>query len=241
MLSVIICEDDEEQRKRITEIIEECIMIENFDMEIALSVEKPTEVIEYIKNKEVCGLYFLDIDLKCEMNGIMLADTIREYDPRGFIVFVTTHAEMCYLTFLYKVEALDYIIKDCSKIIKKRIHECVINAQKKYSLKSTEFQKKFIIKLEDKVISVEYNKILFFETSNIIHKVILHAIDRQVEFYSKMKDIEDKLDSRFYRCHRSFLVNKDNIKEIDKINRVIYMINGQKCFIATRLLKGLFK
>lgn len=116
-----------------------------------------------------------------------------------------------------------------------------MNAHKKYSAKATELQKNFTIKAEDKIINIEYNKILFFETSNIIHKVVLHAVDRQIEFYAKMKDVEVKLDERFYRCHRSFLVNKDNIKEIDKNNRVAYMINGQECLVATRLLKGLIK
>ncbi|MFW2491748.1 LytR/AlgR family response regulator transcription factor [Clostridium chromiireducens] len=241
MLSVIVCEDNEEQRNRITNFIEDSIMIENLDMEIALSAEDPAEIIEYLKNNEVSGLYFLDVDLQSDMNGIKLAEAIREYDPRGFIVFVTTHAEMSYLTFIYKVEAMDYIIKDNYETIKERIHQCILNANKKYSSKATELQKNFTIKVEDKIISIEYNKILFFETSNVIHKVVLHAIDRQIEFYSKMKEIEEKLDSRFYRCHRSFLVNKDNIKEIDKNNRVIHMINGQECLVATRLLKGLFK
>ena len=241
MLSVIVCEDNEEQRNRITKFIEDSIMIENLDMKIALSAEDPEEIIEYLKNNEVSGLYFLDVDLQSDMNGIKLAEAIREYDPRGFIVFVTTHAEMSYLTFIYKVEAMDYIIKDNYETIKERIHQCILNAHKKYSSKATELQKNFTIKVEDKIISIEYNKILFFETSNVIHKVVLHAIDRQIEFYSKMKEIEEKLDSRFYRCHRSFLVNKDNIKEIDKNNRVIHMINGQECLVATRLLKGLFK
>lgn len=241
MLSIMICEDNKEQRTRITKHIEDSIMIENLDMEIALSTENPEETIEYLKKNEISGLYFLDVDLNSEINGIKLAEMIREYDPRGFIVFVTTHAEMSYLTFMYKVEAMDYIIKDNHETVKERIHQCILNAHKKYSSKATGMQKNFTLKAEDKVINIEYNKILFFETSNIIHKVLLHGVDRQIEFYAKMKDIEAKLDDRFYRCHRSFLVNKDNIKEIDTNKRVIRMINGQECFVATRLLKGLLK
>ena len=241
MLNVIICEDNENQRKRITKFIEDSIMIENLDMKIALSTENPMEIIEYLNKNEISGLYFLDVDLQSDINGIKLAEVVREYDPRGFIVFVTTHAEMSYLTFLYKVEAMDYIIKDNIEIIKDRIHQCILNAHKKYSSKTTEMQKKFTLKTEDKVINIEYNKILFFETSNIIHKIIIHAVDRQIEFYSKMKDIEKRLDNRFYRCHRSFLVNKENIKEIDTNNRIIYMINDEECLVATRLLNVLIK
>ena len=59
-----------------------------------------------------------------------------------------------------------------------------------------------------------------------------------MEFWGKIKDIEKKVDERFYRCHRSFLVNKDNIREIDFQNRVIYMVNGDECLISTRMMKG---
>ncbi|WP_459480277.1 LytR/AlgR family response regulator transcription factor [Clostridium saccharoperbutylacetonicum] len=241
MLKVFICEDNRKQREKFTEAIENSIIIENFDMEIALSTDNPCDIINYLKDNNVSGLYFLDVDLKSNINGIKLGELIRDYDPRGFIVFVTTHAEMSYLTFIYKVEAMDYIIKDNYQNVNARIHQCIVNANKKYTSKATALQKNFNIKAKDKIINIEYNKILFFETSNIIHKVILHALDRHIEFYSNMKDIEEKLDDRFYRCHRSFLVNKDNIKEIDISNKIIKMINDETCQASTRLIKGLLE
>lgn len=241
MINIFVCEDNKEQREKFTKAIEDIIMIENFDMKMALSTKNPNDILEYLRNNEVSGLYFLDVDLKADINGIKLAELIREYDPRGFIVFVTTHAEMSYLTFIYKVEAMDYIIKDNYNNVKERIHQCIINANKKYSSKTTDLQKNFTIKVEDRIINIEYNKILFFETSTTIHKVVLHATDRQIEFYAKMKEIEDILDERFYRCHRSFLVNKDLIEEIDMSNRIIKMVNGEECLVSTRLVKKLLK
>lgn len=241
MLNIIICEDNELERIKITKFIKDIIMIENLDMKVTLTTDNPNNILEFLKQNEISGLYFLDVNLNADLNGIMLAAKIREYDPRGFIVFITTHAEMSYLTFIYKVEAMDYIIKDNFLDVKNRIHDCILNAHKKYSSKSTELQKNFTIKVNDKINSIEFNKILFFETSNIIHKVTIHAFDRQVEFYAKMKELEEQVDRRFYRCHRSFLVNTENIKEIDKNNRLIYMINGEKCLVSTRLMKGLLE
>ena len=241
MIKVFICEDNKKQREKFTETIRNIILMEDFDMNVALSTEKPDDIIDYLKDNDVSGLYFLVVDLKSHINGIKLAELIREYDPRGFIVFVTTHAEMSYLTFMYKVEAMDYIIKDNYDNVKERIHQCIVNANKKYSSKATNVQKNFTIKVNDRIITIEYNKILFLETSINIHKVVLHAIDRQVEFYAKMKDVEDKLDERFYRCHRSFLVNKDLIEEIDMSNRIIKMVNGEECLVSKRLVKNLIK
>lgn len=239
MLKVFICEDNNIERKKYEKIIRDIIIIENLDMEVVISTDNPNKVIEYLEENTVSGLYFLDVDLKNEMNGIILAEKIRNYDPRGFIVFVTTHAEMSYLTFIYKIEAMDYIIKDNYLNIRNRINECILNANRKFLSKATDLQKNFTVKVDDKVISIGFDNILFFEISETIHKVIIHAKDRSVEFYSKMKDIEDKLDNRFYRCHRSYLVNKNNISQIDKNKRLIIMENGERCLISTRLLKGL--
>ena len=112
MLNVFICEDNTIERNKFEKIIKDIIMIENLDMDVSLSTGNPEDILSYLDNNSVSGLYFLDIDLKNKINVLKLAEKIREYDPRGFIVFVTTHAEMSYLTFIYKVEAMDYIIKD---------------------------------------------------------------------------------------------------------------------------------
>lgn len=239
MLNVYICEDDKVERDNIEKLIDSSIIIENYDMQIGLSTSNPDELIEHISCNKGSGLYFLDVDLKNKINGIRLAEKIREYDPRGFIVFVTTHAEMSYLTFVYKVEAMDYIIKDTYENIRERIHKCIINANKKYIAKTTELQKNFTLRIQDKIISIEYDDILFFETSPTIHKIILHGVDRNVEFYGNMKDVEEKLDDRFCRCHRSYLINKNNIKEVNRDERVIYMKNGEECLASTRLIKSL--
>ena len=239
MLKIYICEDDDIERNNIEKIINNVIIIENYDMKIELSTSNPNELLKHLNENKVSGIYFLDVDLKNKINGIKLAEKIREYDPRGFIVFVTTHAEMSYLTFIYKVEAMDYIIKDTYENIRERIHKCIMNASKKYIAKTTELQKNFTLRIQDKIISVEYDEILFFETSPTIHKIILHGVERNVEFYGNMKDIEEKLDNRFCRCHRSYLINKNNIKEIDKSERMIYMKNGEACLASTRLIKSL--
>lgn len=147
---------------------------------------------------------------------------------------------MSFLTFQYKVEALDFIIKDTTEHIKAKIHECLLNVQEKYT-SSNNITKTFIINHSDKCIAIDYNDILFFETSSNIHKVILHAKKRVLEFNGHLKEIERQLDYRFYRCHRSYIINKDNISEIDFNNFIVYMKNGETCPISVRLKKGLRK
>lgn len=241
MLKVFVCEDDISQRQRITKYIENSILIEKFDMEIALSTGNPKEIIDYCSENTDQGVYFLDVDLNSDINGIILASKIRNFDPLGFIVFITTHSELTYLTFKYKVEAMDYIIKDDFNNLSSSIHQCIKAVNDKYSLRAHELEKKFNFKMDDKLISIDYNDILFFETASKAQRIIVHAIDRQIEFYASIKDIEEKVDERFYRCHRAYLVNKDNIREIDFKKRIIYMIDGQECLISMRQTLKLMK
>ncbi|MBH5320094.1 response regulator transcription factor [Paenibacillus sp. GSMTC-2017] len=238
MLEVFICEDDEEQRNRMIKYVSDYIMMENLDMKIVLATENSEEIIDYLKNNKVIGLYFLDVDLKEEKSGIALGAEIRQYDSQGAIVFVTSHPELTYLTFTYKVEAMDYITKDKFTDIRKRVTECIDTANQRYVLNKTNNRKLFQMKAGDKMISVEYGDIMFFETSSQLHKIILHAKNRQAEFYGKLKEILE-MDSRFYRCHNSYIVNKDNIVEVDVGKREIKMVNGQICYASSRFLKGL--
>ncbi|WP_277750313.1 LytR/AlgR family response regulator transcription factor [Halobacillus litoralis] len=239
-MDVFICEDDLQQKKRITQYIENYIMMENLDMKVAISTDDPDEIINYLEENRVNGLYFLDVDLQHEKTGIVLGAEIRKHDSRGSIVFVTSHSELTYLTFLYKVEAMDYIIKDDFTDLQQRVIACIETANERHLATSTESSQRFQIKSGDKVISEEYKEILFFETSSKLHKIIMHTDSRQVEFYGKLKEVES-LDDRFYRCHNSFVVNKDNIQSIDKKSREITMVNGESCFASSRYMKGLNK
>lgn len=240
MLSVIICEDNPQQLRNLEKIINDVIIIENLDMEIKFKTNNPDEILQYLKsNKNTVGLYFLDVDLQHEMTGIELASKIREYDDYSKIVFVTTHSEMSYLTFTYKIEALDYIIKDQLDSLADRVRDCILTAEKRYRNDNSNHIKKYVVKLGEKFRSFDYSDIMFFESSITPHKIILHLDNSQFEFYGSIKDIEN-VDECLYRCHKSYVVNKDNISSIDKKSRVIIMANGEPCYASIRAIGGLF-
>lgn len=194
------------------------------------------EKLEYSRNT---GIYFLDIDLNSSMNGMKLAQQIRLFDPRGFIIFITAHSELSYMTFQYRVEAMDFVLKDNPAEAELKIKECLLNAMERYTLQTNRTHKVYTIETNGRKISIDYEDILFFETSGNIHKVILHAKDRQIEFPSTIKELTNELGCDFVRCHRSFLVNQKNIKEIDTKNRIVHFSNGETCLMSTRMMKGL--
>ena len=239
MLDIFVCEDHAAQRRAVVQIIQNTVLIEELDMRLVLDTKDPYTLLEKIRTNENTGIYFLDIDLSSNMNGLQLAQQIRLFDPRGFIIFITAHSELSYMTFQYRVEAMDFVLKDNPAEMKVKIRECLLHAMERYTLDTNRTHKVYTAQIGGRKISIDYNDIFFFETSSNIHKVILHAKDRQIEFNGTMKELAGVLDGNFVRCHRSFLANKNNIKEIDAKNRIIYFTNGETCLMSTRMMKGL--
>lgn len=241
MIDIFICEDNKKQLDLFTTYISNLILIEGFDMKIVQATSDPHQLLKEILTAENTGLFFLDIDLRSDMNGLTLAQRIRQIQPRCFIVFITSHSEMSFLTFQYKAEALDFIVKDSAEHIKSKIHECLLDVNSKYTSSNNNVTRTFTINQNDKRIVIDYNDIIFFETSNNIHKIILHARKRVIEFTGQLKDIEQQLDYRFYRCHTSYIINKDNITDIDFKGLLVHMNNGETCPVSVRKKKGLKK
>lgn len=239
MLNIYICEDNPNQLKRFTEYVEKCILIEDYDLCLKCATNDPYKILDIIPQTNGVGLYFLDIDLHAQINGLSLAQKIRKLDSRGFIVFVTSHSEMAYMTFTYKVEAMDFIIKDPSSNIQQKMHQCIIDAYLRYSSPYNQEQKTFTFSNFGKEYCIPFHEIIYFETSDNIHKVLLHTENRLIEFQGKLKEIEDVLDERFYRCHRSFIINRQKIKEINLKEHIIIMSNDAVCYASGKLIKSL--
>ena len=238
MLNIFVCEDNPSQRERIVQIIQNTVLMEELDMQLVLDAGDPYVLLDKVKTNENTGIYFLDIDLGSDINGMKLAQQIRLFDPRGFIIFITAHSELSYMTFQYRVEAMDFVLKDSPAEAKVKIRECLLNAMERYTLQTNKTHKVYTVEASGRKISVDHEDIFFFETSVNIHKVILHARDRQIEFSGTIKELAGTLGGDFVRCHRSFLVNKNNIKEIDSKKRIIYFTNGESCLMSTRMMKG---
>lgn len=241
MLDIIICEDNTIQRKQIENIIMDEASSSKLNLNIALSTADPKAVIEYISlSNKKNYLYFLDVELNSDINGIELANKIRKYDLKGYIVFVSSHAELTLLTFEYKVQAMDYILKYNSENLKSKIVDCLRIAYDDF-LKLDVVDREYItIDIGNKIINIKPCDILFFETDRD-HRIRLHTIDENIEFYCSLKEIETIVPPYFYKCHRSYIVNTKNIKSIDKDKLTINMINNDKCYISKRYMKGMLK
>lgn len=240
-LKILICEDDPKQRERMESIIQNYIMIEEKPMEIEISTSDPYALLEASKNMTDIGCYFLDIQLESDINGIKLGSEIRKHDPVGNIIFVTSHSELTYLTFVYKLAAMDFIFKDDIDELRTRIIDCLETALKRLDLLTKDNTVETMeLKQGSNSVYVNYDDVMFFESSPKSHRLIAHLDNRQIEFYGNLRELA-QIDGRFFRCHNSFVLNRHNITHVDAKERIVYFKNDEFCYVSVRNIKKIKK
>lgn len=231
-MKIYICEDDLSQRQHITKIINNYILIENLDMKIQLSTSDPLQILQAIDQEQ--SVYFLDIGLHSELNGLELASAIRKADTHGYIIFITTHDEMAFETFKYQVAALDFILKDQGNL-KDNIVRVFQTIQQQLMIDADD-NDTIAIKLNDRILYINLKTLIYIETlSN--HKLVLHAQNKESLITGDLKAIEQRLPNNFFRAHKSFLVNLDYVDHVDKKQNLIFFRNGASCLVSRRKIK----
>ena len=164
----------------------------------------------------------------------------RAQDPQSKIVFITTHSELALLVFKYQIEALDFIIKDAPEALAPRIERVLQVAQDRFAATATDVNDYIEIKVGPNLRTIKVDKILFFESSANAHKLILHLDDGQVEFYGLLKEVP-ALNTAFYKCHKSYVVNLNKITGLNKALRTLTLTDGETILCSLTASRYLVK
>lgn len=165
-------------------------------------------------------LLFLDIQMP-ELNGMELSRLVAK-DTR--IIFTTAFEQ--YALDSYKVDALDYLLKpitypDFLQAANKALRWYELTRRPDAPASDTEPESIFI-KAEYKLVQIELRKILYVEGLKDYVKIYVEGEPRPVLSLLSMKAMEEMLPgSRFVRVHRSFIVQPEKIKVIER-NRIVF-------------------
>jgi len=244
VLHILICEDNPAQRARIEKIVNQHLLSDDFDMELALSADNPATLLEHLEtHRDQSGLYFLDVNLQSDINGIELAAKIKKIDVSATIVFITTHSEMMQHVFRLKVEAMEYILKDSQpEEIEQRVAACMSTAYQRFLAGKHAKNKYFTAKFGAQKLNILYDDILFFESSaECRNKILLYKRNSVLEYYGTITGVSN-LGPPFCRCHQSFVVNINHVKCVDAFNcKKAEMTDGTMIPIARRKMAEFLK
>lgn len=234
-MNIVICEDDDLFRNKLYIYIEKILSETNMLCNIVLSTKSAEKVANYIRINDSTTIYFLDIQLKHKMNGFDLAKAIRASDWESYIIFITAYSEKITLTYEYKVEALDYIVKD-NENLQERIKE---NLSLIFNRNSTDYKKKLHLENKNRHISVSFDDIYYIEALKSTHRLTIYCKNGCYEYCQSLKELQKELDERFFKSHRSYIINTDRVSKVIKKDSLIVFDNDYTCVITKKRIKEL--
>lgn len=193
MINIAICDDEQVILNSIEKLVTDFFHSQNIEIKIFL-FSSGEELLGIGKDIDIL---FLDIQMK-HLNGIETAKKIRSKGYKGFLIFITVLKEMVFQSF--EVQPFDYLLKPIKYDNFQKTMERLL-----LSMKSADKENLLIQRGSESSI-VSFGEIVFCEI--IDRKVYLHLKSAEViDYYDRIDNLEKKLDNRFFRCHRSYLIN----------------------------------
>ncbi len=238
-LNTIIIDDEPAARSMLRQIILEYCPTVTLVGEAA-DVKSAVKLI----NKYPINLVFLDIEMP-EESGFALFEYFNQ--PSFETIFCTAYSEFALRAF--EVSAIDYILKPISI---SKVLAAVEKAEKfagqnqfmpervhvlKESISGGRLQK-IALPMAEGLVFVLLDDILFFEADGSYTKIIMKT--EQLLVSKKIKEFDELLvnDDRFYRTHRSYLINLQHmVRYSKKEGATVFFENESTASVAREKVK----
>lgn len=244
MFNFVICEDNYNTGIVLKNLVTEYADKKSLDYNILFINDNFEQVIDFTKsNIGHVNVFFMDIVLNEENStGLTLAKQIRKIDVMAYFIIITSHPELSLKVFNYKIKALDLIFKQ-EENIEKRIGECLDTILSESSkIDNLNLRSQITIKSVNGLHTVKLSDILYFETRPGYRFIYCTLTDKTcIVFRDTLREVKKELDSRFFQCHRSFIINTRYIKKFCR-NRQSYSVimeDGKICDVSRSKWKEL--
>ncbi len=218
MLKIAICDDEE----RICQYLQDVIL-----RLLHVRADCYTSGEALLESGEDYDIFLIDICFSRnggagQMDGMETARKIRMHS-NAILIFITAIRDYVYEA--YDVEAFHYLLKP---IQEDKLCDVLKKAAAKVGQKQAAFP--LLIKVNGKSIQVPVGDIFYGESDG--RKIILHTKNGIYTYYEKMELLEQKLGEGFFRSHRGYLVNLQEVSKYDRMS--ITLKCGDTVFLAKK-------
>ncbi len=213
-LRTLIVDDETPARERLRRMLAEIETVE-----IIGQAEDGVQAVEMIEELAP-DLVLLDIQMP-GLDGFSVIETLSHPPP---IIFITAYD--AYAIRAFEVNALDYLLKPFSR---ERLEKAIHRAQQALSeahdfatrlaplLESLAAQGRYLTRLavrdRDCIRVLDVDEVDWIDVKDEL--VLVHAGEQAFPIRRPLSELEARLDpTRFFRAHRSVIVNLDRVKEV---------------------------
>ena len=200
-------------------------MLEEIGYEIVDNVIVYEQAEEVLKNQHV-DLVLIDIILASDKTGIDLGKHIRENYDIPFI-FVTSNSDRATVENAKSVKPNGYLVKPfeqqdlytsieiaLSNFTYSDKSKAAAAANEDVAMSNTVLKDSIFVKKQHLYYRIQFADIRFIKADNVYLEV--NTVDKKFLVRSPLKDYLEKLPkNKFYRAHKSYIVNVDHIDAIN--------------------------
>ncbi len=230
MVKFVIVDDDTKEIEHVRKLI--CEVVE--DAKIVSFPKITSELKSEIQNTDEHKIYVLDIELANKVSGITIAKLIREVDWESEIIFITNHDKMFESTHRSIYEVFSFIEKfhEFDKRFKRDVKEI---------LKRNFDNKMFKYSANNIDLNIYYRSILYICRDKEERKLVIITPNNKYKLNMTFDTIMDLLDGRFVKCHRSCIVNKNRVEELNYKDGYFVLDTGDKVYLLSKMNKKLIE
>lgn len=160
---------------------------------------------DIVQKKVPADMICVDITMT---GALELVAVLRSMAPAAYIILIASPDISPLVYMRPAIGAQSLMLKPLNeKQIREVLSEAIrVYAQRFYKADETSV---FVIENCGERSLVDYGRIWFFEARD--KRVYLNTDTEEYAFYDTLDHLEERLQKKFLRCHRSFLVNKEKI------------------------------
>lgn len=207
MITIGICDDEKWMADKIKHMI--CGFFHSKNLEISILQFSSGE--ELLQTDCAIDILFLDIQMT-HIDGMTAAKILRNRNFKGVLIFTTILKELVFESF--EVQAFDYLVKPIDKDPFEKTMNRLLSSLR------TSKEANLMIQKGTELHMISFEEIVYCEI--IDRKVYLYLKSGNIiDYYDKMELLEKRLDNRFFKCHRSYLINLQYLRSYK--NGVAYL------------------
>lgn len=240
-IKAYLIDDEEAPRKLMRYLVDRHLP----EIEIVGESDRLDTGVEEISKKQI-DVLFLDIEMP-EYNGTEILNFIQP--PVNFeIIFVTAYND--YAIKAFKLSAFDYLLKPLQldelvnsiNRLKERMVSSSGHKEEQIELLNNNLngvnEKTYCLRTHKEEYIIPIDQIMYLEADGM-YTIITLKTDK-ITASKPLKEIIEDLSDSFFRTHRSFAVNMDNVKRPVKIaDGVLHLIDNMFVPLSSRK-KGVF-
>ena len=207
---IAICDDLATDRKYLSSLCERWSRHNCYRIQISEFTSAEYFLFYYAEKKDF-DILLLDIEMGA-MDGVTMARKLRQDNQTIQIIFITGYAD--YISDGYEVDALHYLMKPIQE-------EKLFTVLDRAVTKLIKNEKVLNIISQGEMIRLPICQINYAEVNS--NYITIHS-QQTITLKMTLSELEQKLDSHFFRAGRSALVNLKKISRVTK--KEIYLQDG---------------